>query len=169
MAGRRAYRDHIAPARGLLGAVSEPRRGCRKEDTLRKLSLSLVLAFSALVVASPAVAHDVPNTAAWHTHDGLGAGAHHKGTVFFPALFTAAGLGVYGSPASGGYLDCPNATDKGLLPSFGTSSTTIHAVGVCMNELYIIHLMSGPSAPADWASVTFTNGFTYHYKVTPRG
>jgi hypothetical protein len=137
---------------------------------LRKLSLSLVLAFSALVVASPALAHDVPNTTAWHTHDGVtGAGAHHKPVVFFPALFAAADLGTYGSAASGGYLDCPNATDKGLLPSFGTSSTTIHAVGVCMNDLYIIHLMSGPSAPADWPSVTFTNGFTYFYKVTPRG
>ena len=137
---------------------------------MRNLSLSLVLAFSALVVASPALAHDVPNTAAWHTHDGVtGAGAHHKPVVFFPTLFAQASLGMYGSAASGGYLDCPNATDKGLLPSFGTSSTTIHAVGVCMNELYIIHLMSGPSAPADWSSVTHTNGFTYYYKVTPRG
>lgn len=137
---------------------------------MRKLRLAMVAAFAALVLASPALAHDVPNTTGWHTHDGAtGAGAHHKPVVFFPALFTQAGLGTYGSTESGGYLDCPNATDKSLLPSFGTSSTTIHAVGVCMNELYVIHLMSGPSAPSDWSSVTFTNGFTYHYKVTPRG
>lgn len=137
---------------------------------MRKLSLAMVVAFSALVLASPALAHDVPNTTAWHTHDGVtGAGAHHKPVVFFPELFTQAGLGTYGLSESGGYLDCPNATDKGLLPSFGTSATTIHAVGVCMNELYVIHLMSGPSAPSGWSSLTFTNGFTYHYRVTPRG
>ena len=138
---------------------------------MRKLSLAMVLAFSALLLASPALAHDVPNTKAWHTHDGAAPGVptHHRGLVFFPALFTQAGLGTYGSAESGGWLDCPNATDKGLLPSFGTSSTTIHAVGVCMNDLYVIHLMSGPSAPSGWASVTHTNGFTYHYRVTARG
>jgi hypothetical protein len=137
---------------------------------LRKLIVVIILALSALVVASPALAHDVPNTTAWHTHDGVtGAGSHHKGVVFFPALFTQAGLGTYGSAESGGYVDCPNATDKGLLPSAGTSSTPIHAAGVCMNDLYVIHLKSGASAPSGWSSVTFTNGFTYHYRVTPRG
>jgi len=131
--------------------------------------LSLILALGLLALATPALAHEVPNESGWHIHDGqTGAGAHHKGVVFFPQLFADAELGTYGSSASGGYLTCPNATDKGLLPSAGKSQSGVHAVGICMNELYIVHLHSGVAAPAGWDSISF-GGNVYHYRVTARG
>ncbi len=131
--------------------------------------LSLILALGMLMLATPVLAHDVPNDTGWHTHDVAGPpSGHHKPLVFFPALFTAEGLGTYGSEGSGGYLDCPNATDKGLLPSAGKSQSGVHAVGICMNELYIVHLHSGVAAPAGWDSISF-GGNVYHYRVTARG
>ena len=135
---------------------------------MRKLILAVMLALATVALGGPALAHDVPNEAGWHTHDGVTGSPHHKPVVFFPALFTAAGLGTYGSAASGGYLDCPNATDKGLLPGFGQSQSGVHAVGICMNDLYIIHLHSGVAAPAGWDFVDF-GGNRYWYRVTARG
>lgn len=127
--------------------------------------LSLILALGMLVVATPALAHDVPNDTGWHTHDGLtGAGAHHKPVVFFPDLFAAEGLGVYGVDVE--YLDCPNATDKALLAPGGQG--VVHIAGVCMNDDYVIHLRSGTSAPAGWETITW-NGTEFHYRLTPRG
>lgn len=136
---------------------------------MRKLGVSIILALSTLALAAPALAHDVPNDANWHTHDRVsGASGHHKLVVFFPTLFVDAELGTYGSSTSGGFLDCPNATDKGLLPSFGQSQSGVHAVGICMNDLYIIHLHSGVAAGSGWDSVSF-GGNVYWYRVTARG
>lgn len=136
---------------------------------MRKLGLSMLLALSMLALATPALAHDVPNDQGWHTHDGLtGAGAHHKPLVFMPTLFADAALGTYGTAASGGYVDCPNATDKSLLPSSGQSNSGVLVAGVCMNDLYLIHLRSGVGVPPGWDSVSFGSN-TYWYRVTPRG
>lgn len=127
--------------------------------------LSLVLALGMLVMTTPALAHDVPNDSGWHTHDGLvGAGAHHKPVVFFPTLFAEEGLGVYGVDVD--YVDCPNATDKGLLAPGGKGA--VHVAGICMNDEYVIHLLSGVNAPPGWETVTW-NGVDYHYRLTARG
>jgi hypothetical protein len=118
-----------------------------------------------VLLATPALAHDVPNTTGWHTHDGvLGDPAHHKPVLFFPALFAAEGLGVYGTDV--GFLDCPDATDKGLLPH--GAQGTVHAAGMCMNDAYIVHLLSGVDAPRGWTTISF-GGVDYHYRLTARG
>ena len=51
----------------------------------------VALGSGASALASSAMAHEVPNEANWHIHDGTGpgplAGSHHAGLAFFPALF----------------------------------------------------------------------------------
>lgn len=132
---------------------------------MRRLSLATILALGVLAIAAPALAHDVPNNANWHTHDGLsGADAHHKGLVFFPDLFEQEDLGEYGVDVA--YVDCPNATDKGLLAPGGKG--TVRVAGVCMNDEYVIHLLSGIEAPEGWGTVTW-NDVEFHYRLTPRG
>lgn len=134
----------------------------------RTLVLMWVLAaLGAMVGAAPALANNVPNEANWHIHDGsaTGTGTHHKGLVFFPALFSDAGLGTYGTEASGGYVICPNATDKGLLPN--GANGRVHAAGICMNELYVIQIRLGTDAPAGWSSLSF-GGSVWYYRVTGR-
>lgn len=132
---------------------------------MRRLSLSTILALGVLAIAAPALGHGVPNNANWHTHDG-GAGAHHKPVVFFPDLFLQEGLGTYGVDVE--YVDCPNATDKGLLAPGGKG--TVHVAGVCMNDEYVIHLISGVEAPEGWETITWgPNSVEFHYRLTPRG
>lgn len=133
---------------------------------MQKLSISVILALTLLALAAPAaLAHEVPNNTAWHTHDD-GGGGHHKGKIWFPTLFALAGLGTYGDASSGGYVDCPNATDKGLLPSDDTDQSPVLAAGVCMNDLYVIHLRNGLPVPTGWTQVP---GTSFWFKVTPRG
>jgi hypothetical protein len=126
----------------------------------------LALSCGVSALAAPALAHNVPNEANWHIHDGTGpgpsAGSHHAGLAFFPALFAQEGL-VYGS-AEAPYLQCPNATDKGLLPHGVHGSVT--SAGVCMSDTFVLHLRSGTDAPEGWSTLA---GTTIHYRLTPRG
>ena len=117
-------------------------------------------------LGATAFAHEVPNEANWHIHDGTGpgplAGSHHAGLVFFPALFAQEGL-VYGT-AEAPYVRCPNATDKGLLPHGVHGSVT--TAGVCMSDEFVLRLRSGTRAPTGWSTL---EGTTLHYKLTPVG
>ena len=132
---------------------------------MRKLTLAVILTLATVALGGPALAHDVPNDTAWHTHDD-GGGGHHKGTVFFYDLFEEEGLEY---PVDGGFVDCPNATDKGLLAPGGKGA--VHVAGICMNDQYVIHLLSGVDAPQGWETITYplVNGVDYHYRLTPRG
>lgn len=117
-------------------------------------------------LGATALAHEVPNEANWHIHDGTGpgplAGSHHAPLAFFPALFAQEGL-VYGT-AEAPYVRCPNATDKGLLPHGAQGSVT--AAGVCISDQFVLRLRSGTRAPAGWSTLA---GTTLHYKLTPVG
>ena len=42
------------------------------------------------------------------------------------------------------------------------------SAGVCMNDDYVIHLLSGVDAPEGWETLTW-NSVEYHYRLTPRG
>lgn len=70
---------------------------------------------------------------------------------------------------------CPNATDKTLLHDGALLGENLRD-GVCMNDLYIIHLKSVPDAdvgqvPAGWTRVFHESvagtGYTTFYMLTP--
>ena len=126
----------------------------------------VALGSGASALASSAMAHEVPNEANWHIHDGTGpgplAGSHHAGLAFFPALFAQEGL-VYGT-AEAPYVRCPNATDKVLLPN--GMHGTVTGAGVCMSDAFILHIRGGTDAPAGWSTLA---GTTTHYLLTPIG
>jgi hypothetical protein len=126
----------------------------------------LTLGSGVSALGATALAHEVPNEANWHIHDGTGpgpsAGSHHAGLAFFPALFAQEGL-VYGT-AEAPYVRCPNATDKGLLPHGAQGAVT--AAGVCMSDKFVLHLRSGTDAPEGWSTLA---GTTLHYRLTPVG
>ena len=126
----------------------------------------VVLGSGISVLGGTAFAHGVPNEANWHIHDGTGpgpaAGSHHAPLGFFPALFAQEGL-VYGT-AEAPFVQCPNATDKGVLPHGARGSVT--AAGVCRNDEFVVHLRSGTAAPRGWSTIA---GTTVHYKLTPVG
>jgi hypothetical protein len=128
-----------------------------------------VFGVGALTIGSIALAHEVPNERNWHIHDGTGggplAGDHHAGLAFWPRLFSQEGL-VYGTPAAP-FVRCPNATDKVFLPN-GVHGA-VDGAGVCMNELFIVHLLSGVDTPEGWSTLTFPNGTFLSYRLTPRG
>jgi hypothetical protein len=122
-----------------------------------------------LTTGSNAVAHEVPNEQNWHIHDGNGGGPavgdHHAGLGFWPRLFSQEGL-VYGTAAAP-FVRCPNATDKVFLPN-GVHGA-VDGAGVCMNEVFIVHLLSGVDTPKGWSTLTFPNGTFLSYKLTRRG
>ena len=132
------------------------------------LSLA-VIGVGALTVGSSAFAHEVPNERNWHVHDGTGrgplAGDHHAGLGFWPRLFAQEGL-IYGT-AQAPFVRCPNATDKVFLPNGAHGA--VDGAGVCMNEVFIIHLLSGVDTPAGWSTLSFPNGTFLSYMLTPRG
>jgi hypothetical protein len=127
-----------------------------------------VFGFGVLAVGPSASAHQVPNAQNWHIHDGTGAGPavgdHHAGLGFWPRLFSQEGL-VYGTTEAP-FVRCPNATDKVFLPN-GVHGA-VDGAGVCMNELFIVHLLSGVDTPQGWSTLSFPNGTFLSYKLTPR-
>lgn len=116
-----------------------------------------------LVVAPAAAARDFNN---WHIHSGLTElGAPHRSAAFFPALL-GVDLATYrASPSLWAY--CPDATDKALVGGDGGRQG---AAGVCMNEAYVIQLLTvkpGQTPPAGWALVP---GLTStYYRLTAVG
>jgi hypothetical protein len=139
--------------------------------TPRAVLLSLlVLGLGVLAMGSSALAHEVPNERNWHVHDGKGGGPsvgdHHAGLGFWPQLFFQEGGLIYGT-AEAPFVRCPNATDKVFLPN-GVHGA-VDGAGVCMNELFIVHLLSGVDTPDGWRTLTFSNGTFLSYKLTRRG
>lgn len=131
---------------------------------MRRFVQSVMLAIAiASIMASPVLAHGVPNERNWHIHDGTGsgplAGDHHAG-LFFTALLAQEGL-TYGTPEAP-YFWCPNATDKGLLAPGGQG--TVGSAGHCKSDVWVIHLLRGVEAPAGWDSFG-----DLHYRLTPIG
>ena len=45
----------------------------------------------------------------------------------------------------------------------------VDGAGVCMNEVFIVHLLSGVDTPAGWSTLSFPNGTFLSYMLTPRG
>lgn len=135
---------------------------------MRKLIVSMIIALLTLAVASPVLAHGVPNEKNWHIHDGLGpgpaAGDHHAPLSIFPALFAQEGL-VYGT-SDAPYVWCTNATDKGLLDPGGQG--TVSAAGHCISDEWIVHLLRGIEAPAGWETLPWP-GDDFQYRLTPIG
>lgn len=133
------------------------------------LTALAVIGVGALTIGSSALAHEVPNEQNWHIHDGTGGGPlvgdHHAGLGFWPRLFAQDGL-VYGT-AEAPFVRCPNATDKVLLPN-GVHGA-VDGAGVCINEVFIVHLLSGVDTPEGWSTLTFPNGTFLSYRLTPRG
>ena len=129
----------------------------------------LALVFGVLTMGSSALAHEVPNEENWHIHDGTGggplAGDHHAGLGFWPRLFAQEGL-VYGT-AEAPFVVCPNATDKVFLPN-GVNGA-VDGAGVCMNDVFVVHLLSGVDTPDGWSILTFPNGTFLSYRLTLRG
>lgn len=129
----------------------------------------LTLALAILTMGSSARAHGVPNERNWHIHDGTGAGPlagdHHAGLGFWPRLFAQEGL-VYGTAAAP-FVRCPNATDKVFLPNGIHGS--VDGAGVCVNDVFVVHILSGVDPPANWSILTFPNGTFLSYRLTPRG
>lgn len=117
-----------------------------------------------LLVAFPASAAREFNN--WHIHSGLTElGSLHRSAAFFPALL-GVDLGTYrASPALWAY--CPNATDKVLVGGDGGRQG---AAGVCMNETYVIHLLTVPADQTPPAGWTLVPGLTStFYKLTVTG
>jgi hypothetical protein len=113
-------------------------------------------------------ASDLPST--WHVHDGQGAtlGPQHKGIGFFPTILGLSVSDYLLDPA-----ECPNATDKAFLPSFGSSEAALLRAGQCQTSSAVISLRTvpvGTSGPEDWGSLTTASepGWVTYYRVTPR-
>lgn len=128
---------------------------------MRKLlatSTAACAAAASLALAPPAAAErTVYNN--WHVHSGQPGQAP---AVFFPSIF---GAGYTSTPSL--WAHCPDATDKLLVGGTGGKKL---ASGICMNDLYIIHLKGVPTgspAPA-WNVATVTSGYTIYYKLTAR-
>jgi hypothetical protein len=116
-------------------------------------------AAASLVLAPPAAAErTVFNN--WHVHSGQPGQAP---VVFFPSIFET---DYASTPSLWAY--CPDGTDKALV---GGSGGNMFASGICMNDLYIIHLKGVPTgSPApDWDVATVTpSGYTVYYMLTDR-
>ena len=148
----------------------------REARGLAALGRGLVLAMTVVgamtMFAGAAVAtsdaSDLPPT--WHVHDGQGAtlGPQHKGIGFFPAILGLSVADYLLDPA-----ECPNATDKAFLPSFGSSEGPFLRAGQCQTSTSIISVRTvpvGTSGPEGWASITVASepGWVTYYSVTPR-
>ena len=137
----------------------------------RRLVLTLTVVAAMAMFAGAAFASDasdLPPT--WHVHDGQGAtlGPQHKGIGFFPAILGLSVADYLLDPA-----ECPNATDKAFLPSFGSSEAPLLRAGQCQTSTAIISVRTvpvGTSGPDGWASITVASepGWVTYYSVTPR-
>ena len=112
-------------------------------------------------------ASDLPPS--WHVHDGQPAlGSQHKGIGFFPTVLGLSVSDYLLDPA-----ECPNATDKAFLPSFGSSEAPLLRAGQCQTSTAIISLRTvpvGTSGPEGWSSLTSASepGWVTYYSVRPR-
>src|SRR5438046_10238565 len=123
--------------------------------------LGVVACFALAAAAGPAGA-DRQSVNTWHVHDGGtgttdATGLKHRGVAFFPAIFTGGDVAAYKSSPSL-LVYCPNATDKTLLHDGALPGENLRD-GVCMNDLYIIHLKSVPDADAGQLPAGWTQGF----------
>ena len=133
------------------------------------VGLALVAAFTlgpaAALADSPA--SELPP--AWHVHDGqLALGSQHKGIGFFPTI-----LGVDVATYLQDPAECPNATDKAFLPSFGSAQSPLLRAGICQTSAYVIQLRTilvGVDGPDDWAALTTASepGWVTYYQKTAR-
>ncbi len=139
---------------------------------MRKSVMALALAAAALAVSvsaglASASASELPPN--WHVHDGqTSLGPQHKGIGFFHTIFGVSTSVYLTDPAA-----CPNATDKGLLPSAGNSQSGNLRAGVCMTSTAIVHLRTvplGTSGPAGWSWLTTPAepGYITYYRVTSK-
>ena len=129
-----------------------------------RLRAALAGLLTALLIAFPATAAREFNN--WHIHSGLTElGAPHRSAAFFPALL-GVDLATYkASPALWAY--CPDATDKALVGGDGGRQG---AAGVCMNETYVIHLLTVPSGQTPPNGWTLVPGLTStYYLLTATG
>ena len=140
--------------------------------------LGAVVCF-ALVAAAGSAGADRQSFNNWHVHDGGtgttdASGLTHRGVAFFPAIFTGGDVAAYKSNPSL-LVYCPNATDKTLLHDGALPGENLRD-GVCINDLYVIHLKSVADAdvgqvPAGWTQVFHETlagtGYTTFYMLTP--
>ena len=152
--------------------VQQQHRAHRLAALVRRLILAMTVVGAMTMFAGAAVAtsnaSDLPPT--WHVHDGKGAtlGPQHKGTGFFPAILGLSVSDYILDPA-----ECPNATDKAFLPSFGSSEAPLLRAGQCRTTTSIISVRTvpvGTSGPDGWASITVASepGWVTYYSVTAR-
>ena len=152
--------------------VQQQHRAHRLAALVRRLILAMTVVGAMTMFAGAAVAtsnaSDLPPT--WHVHDGKGAtlGPQHKGTGFFPAILGLSVSDYLLDPA-----ECPNATDKAFLPSFGSSEAPLLRAGQCRTTTSIISVRTvpvGTSGPDGWASITVASepGWVTYYLVTSR-
>ena len=137
----------------------------------RRLVLLGAVIGSMTMVAGAASAQSGASTLppTWHVHDGQGTlGAQHKGIGFFPTILGLSVSDYLLDPA-----ECPNATDKAFLPSFGSSEAPLLRAGQCQTSTSIISVRTvpvGTSGPEGWASLTTASepGWVTYYRVTAR-
>jgi hypothetical protein len=140
--------------------------------TLFRISLAGGVLAAATVFGPPAAfadssASDLPP--AWHVHDGqLALGSQHKGIGFFPTI-----LGVDVATYLQDPAECPNATDKAFLPSFGSAEAALLRAGMCQTSTAVIQLRTVPdgvAGPEGWSSLTTASepGWRTFYQVTAR-
>jgi len=152
--------------------VQQQHRAHRLAALVRRLILAMTVVGAMTMFAGAAVAtsnaSDLPPT--WHVHDGKGAtlGPQHKGIGFFPAILGLSVSDYLLDPA-----ECPNATDKAFLPSFGSSEAPLLRAGQCQTTTSIISVRTvpvGTSGPDGWASITVASepGWVTYYSVTAR-
>jgi len=144
---------------------------------------ALIIAAAGLLAALSAVSqasadNEVLNN--WHVHDcnvpdyvgepacGVDAnGVDHKAAGFFPAILGVSGAAYVNDPAT-----CPNATDKTLLPSSGSSESDVLRAGICMTSTKIIHLRTvpvGTGGPEGWTLRAGPEaGYETYYRITSR-
>jgi hypothetical protein len=170
-------------SRGVLKKEPKMNKGAkgvimsRQMQVLAGLGAAACLALAATVAPAGAERQSFNN---WHVHDGGpgttdATGLTHRGVAFFPTIFTAGNVAAYKNDDSL-LVYCPNATDKTLLHDGALPGENLRD-GVCMNELYIIHLKSVPDTdvgqvPAGWTQVFHesldSTGYTTFYMLTPR-
>ena len=140
--------------------------------TLLKISLAGGVLAAATAFGPPAAladssASDLPP--AWHVHDGQPAlGSQHKAIGFFPII-----LGVDVATYLQDPAECPNATDKAFLPSWGSTATPLLRAGVCQTSTVVIQLRTVPdgvAGPEGWSSLTTASepGWRTFYRITAR-
>ena len=138
----------------------------RRRLTSILAALAAVMLFAGTALASADAAELPP---AWHVHDGQTAlGSQHKGIGFFPTVLGVTTAVYLQDPAQ-----CPNATDKAFLPSFGSAESPLLRAGVCFTSTQVISLRTvplGTEGPAGWSSLTAASepGWITYYQVTSR-